>query len=231
MRVCSAGDTPLLCAESRLARAGTSRAGTAWGTCPSGEERQGIPCLVGERITVLGVDPRHAQRPPHEPVHQFAQLLLDRVGPLGRTLDIQREDAPVRAILRVTNLAVDGSSRPGHPLSSATISLWEKPGSDRLPPPQRLATYARLFCTNRSFGPDGLRLLREDELTSRSAKKRPSFTRNSWRCATGPSLRMVAASPPGEGSAGRSGVSLTGRRSASYVPTHPIRLRMPTSRT
>ena len=57
------------------------------------------------------------------------------------------------------------------PLSSATISLWEKPGSDRLPPPQRLATYARLFCTNRSFGPDGLRLLREDELTEQEREK------------------------------------------------------------
>ena len=32
-------------------------------------------------------------------------------------------------------------------LSIATVSLWEKPGSNRLPPPQRLATYARLFCT------------------------------------------------------------------------------------
>ena len=36
-------------------------------------------------------------------------------------------------------------------LSSATVSLWEKPGSDRLPPPPRLAAYARLFCTSRSF--------------------------------------------------------------------------------
>lgn len=51
------------------------------------------------------------------------------------------------------------------PLSIATISLWEKSGSDRLPPPQRLAAYARLFCTSRSFAPDGARLLRDDELT------------------------------------------------------------------
>lgn len=50
------------------------------------------------------------------------------------------------------------------PLSIATISQWEKPGSGRLPPPQRLAAYARLFCTSRSFSSGAPRLLREDEL-------------------------------------------------------------------
>lgn len=51
------------------------------------------------------------------------------------------------------------------PLSIATISQWEKPGSGRLPPPQRLEAYARLFCTSRSFASGGPRLLREDELS------------------------------------------------------------------
>jgi transcriptional regulator with XRE-family HTH domain len=50
-------------------------------------------------------------------------------------------------------------------ISIATISLWEKPGSDRLPPAQRLEAYARLFCTSRSFGGDRPRLLSPDELT------------------------------------------------------------------
>jgi len=50
-------------------------------------------------------------------------------------------------------------------LSSATVSLWEKPGSDRLPPPPRLAAYARLFCTSRSFTSGTPRLLRDEELT------------------------------------------------------------------
>jgi transcriptional regulator with XRE-family HTH domain len=50
------------------------------------------------------------------------------------------------------------------PLSTATISLWEKPGGDRLPPPQRLAAYARLFCTSRSFDGGDPRLLDDDEL-------------------------------------------------------------------
>ncbi len=51
------------------------------------------------------------------------------------------------------------------PLSIATISLWEKPGSDRLPPPGRLEAYARLFCTDRSFSSGTPRLLRDEELT------------------------------------------------------------------
>ena len=51
------------------------------------------------------------------------------------------------------------------PLSIPTISQWEKPGSDRLPPAQRLATYARLFCTSRSFDGDRPRLLSPGELT------------------------------------------------------------------
>jgi transcriptional regulator with XRE-family HTH domain len=50
------------------------------------------------------------------------------------------------------------------PPSITAVSLWEKPGSNRLPPPQRLAAYARLFCTSRSFGSGAPRLLRDDEL-------------------------------------------------------------------
>jgi transcriptional regulator with XRE-family HTH domain len=50
-------------------------------------------------------------------------------------------------------------------LSIATISLWEKPDSDRLPPVHRLAAYARLFCTGRSFASGAPGLLRDDELT------------------------------------------------------------------
>jgi transcriptional regulator with XRE-family HTH domain len=50
-------------------------------------------------------------------------------------------------------------------LSIATISLWEKPSSGRLPPAQRLEVYSRLFCTSRSFEGDRTRLLRSSELT------------------------------------------------------------------
>ena len=57
------------------------------------------------------------------------------------------------------------------PLSIATISLWEKPGSDRLPPPQRLEAYARLFCTSRSFEGDRPRLLKSNELTEQERER------------------------------------------------------------
>jgi transcriptional regulator with XRE-family HTH domain len=57
------------------------------------------------------------------------------------------------------------------PLSIATVSLWEKPGCDRLPPAQRLAAYARLFCTNRSFDGDRARLLSSGELTEQERER------------------------------------------------------------
>jgi transcriptional regulator with XRE-family HTH domain len=56
-------------------------------------------------------------------------------------------------------------------LSIATISLWEKPGSDRLPPPQRLEAYSRLFCTSRSFDSDRPHLLRSNELTEQERER------------------------------------------------------------
>jgi transcriptional regulator with XRE-family HTH domain len=55
--------------------------------------------------------------------------------------------------------------------SDATISLWEKPGSDRLPPAPRLAAYARLFCTSRSFAGDRPRLLGPGELTEQERER------------------------------------------------------------
>jgi transcriptional regulator with XRE-family HTH domain len=55
--------------------------------------------------------------------------------------------------------------------SDATISLWEKPGSDRLPPPQRLEAYSRLFCTSRSFDGDRPRLLSSNDLTEQERER------------------------------------------------------------
>jgi len=69
----------------------------------------------------------------------------------------ERENLTQKQVARV----LGGSD----PLSIASVSLWEKPGSDRLPPAQRLAAYARLFCTSRSFDGDEPRLLSPDELT------------------------------------------------------------------
>ncbi len=56
-------------------------------------------------------------------------------------------------------------------LSIATISQWEKPGSGRLPPPNRLEAYARLFCTGRSFTSGAPRLLREGELSEQERER------------------------------------------------------------
>lgn len=56
-------------------------------------------------------------------------------------------------------------------LSIATVSLWEKPGSGRLPPPPRLAAYARLFCTSRSFASGAPRLLRDEDLTEQERER------------------------------------------------------------
>jgi transcriptional regulator with XRE-family HTH domain len=54
---------------------------------------------------------------------------------------------------------------PDRKLSNATISQWENSDSGRLPPLQRLAAYARLFCTARSFESEVPRLLRDEEVT------------------------------------------------------------------
>ena len=56
-------------------------------------------------------------------------------------------------------------------LSIATVSLWEKPGSDRLPTPPRLEAYARLFCSSRSFEGDRPRLLSAGELTEQERER------------------------------------------------------------
>jgi transcriptional regulator with XRE-family HTH domain len=52
-----------------------------------------------------------------------------------------------------------------------TISSWENSSPERLPPLDRLAVYARLFSTERSFESEGPRLLRDDELTEMELKK------------------------------------------------------------
>jgi hypothetical protein len=50
-------------------------------------------------------------------------------------------------------------------LSTSAISMWEKPGSGRIPPQGRLVSYAQLFCTPRSFE-GGARMLGMTELTA-----------------------------------------------------------------
>jgi transcriptional regulator with XRE-family HTH domain len=72
---------------------------------------------------------------------------------------------------RLTQKQLAGVLGGSDSLSIATVSLWEKPGSDRLPPAQRLAIYARLFCTSRSFDGDRPRLLSPGELTEQERER------------------------------------------------------------
>jgi transcriptional regulator with XRE-family HTH domain len=89
-----------------------------------------------------------------------ARRLADRLRELR-----EREFRPLTQ--RVLAKALGGTES----LSIATISLWEKPDSGRLPPPARLAAYARLFCTSRSFASGTPRLLRDSDLTEEERDK------------------------------------------------------------
>ena len=62
---------------------------------------------------------------------------------LARRLRELREQGVVR--LTQTKLGRALADETG--LSAASISMWEKPDSGRLPPRPRLEAYARLFCT------------------------------------------------------------------------------------
>ena len=62
------------------------------------------------------------------------------------------------------------------PLSPAAISMWENPGSGRLPPVSRLEAYALLFCTPRSFE-GGVHMLSVGELTREELDRREDLRR------------------------------------------------------
>jgi len=81
---------------------------------------------------------------------------------LARRLRELRERGVVR--LTQTELGRALADDTG-PLSAASISMWEKPDGERLPPASRLEAYARLFCTRRSFESRPPRMLADGELT------------------------------------------------------------------
>jgi transcriptional regulator with XRE-family HTH domain len=114
------------------------------------------------------------------------------------------------------------------PLSVATISQWENPGSGRLPPPQRLAMYARLFCTGRSFASGAPRLLGDDELTEQEREREGDLYTELLALREG---ALPAPDPAPARLSALSGSSPTRQRSASYVLKHPTRLRTPTNTT
>lgn len=97
-----------------------------------------------------------SDRPPTAPGTLAARLRALRERELTRRLT---QDELARAL---------GGAEP---LSAAAISTWENPSSGRLPPRHRLVAYARLFCTNRSFGPQGPRQLADEELTDEERRR------------------------------------------------------------
>lgn len=83
----------------------------------------------------------------------------------ARRLAERLRDLREREFRPLTQRALGKALGGSEPLSIATISLWENPSSDRLPPPQRLRAYARLFCSDRSFATAIPHLLEDSELT------------------------------------------------------------------
>jgi transcriptional regulator with XRE-family HTH domain len=80
---------------------------------------------------------------------------------LGRRLRTLREQAPTNLTQKNLASVLGGSA--------SMISMEEN--GERLPSPSRLARYARLFCTPRSFADDGLKLLAEAELTEEEVEQ------------------------------------------------------------
>jgi transcriptional regulator with XRE-family HTH domain len=83
-------------------------------------------------------------------------------------------------------------------LSDATISQWETAGSGRLPPEQRLAAYAQLFCTSRSFASGTPRLLREEELSEQERERKAELYAELLELRER-ALETQAATSPGAG--------------------------------
>jgi hypothetical protein len=83
----------------------------------------------------------------------------------ARRLAERLRDLREREFRPLTQKVLAKALSDSEPLSTPTISQWEKPSSERLPPPQRLRAYARLFCSSRSFASATPRRLRDDELT------------------------------------------------------------------
>lgn len=81
---------------------------------------------------------------------------------LNERLKELRKDKGLTQVELARVLSSEGSVR------DPTISSWEK---DKLPTPERLDAYARLFCTDRSFESGDPRLLRNGELTEKEKQK------------------------------------------------------------
>ena len=83
---------------------------------------------------------------------------------LAHTLRDLRESAWPDQVLTQAQLAAVLSSEGGR-VASATLSSWESTTNPKTPPPARISTYARFFCTPRSLEGEP-HLIPENQLTS-----------------------------------------------------------------
>lgn len=84
-------------------------------------------------------------------------------GSLAERLRALRE----REYRRLTQKEVAGALE----VAPSTVSSWEKTGSDAVPSADRLAAYARLFCTSQSFASGNVGLLPDEKLTEQERQK------------------------------------------------------------
>ena len=104
-------------------------------------------------------------------------IASDYTGSGAKGLADRLRDLREREFARLTQTDLGQAiGDPGSPLSPATISAWENPGSGRLVPQQRLASYARLFCTPRSFEGGRPHLIEADDLTSDERERMTELT-------------------------------------------------------
>jgi Helix-turn-helix domain len=93
-------------------------------------------------------------------------IASDQTGPGARGLADRLRDLREREFARLTQADLGQAiGDPGQPVSPATVSAWENPGSGRTAPLPRLVSYARLFCTPRSFEGGAPHLIEDGDLT------------------------------------------------------------------
>jgi Helix-turn-helix domain len=91
---------------------------------------------------------------------------VGQTGSGAKGLTDRLRDLREREFVRLTQTDLGQAiGDPGSAVSPAAISAWENPGSGRLVPQSRLASYARLFCTPRSFEDGAAHLIAEEDLT------------------------------------------------------------------
>jgi hypothetical protein len=121
----------------------------------------------------------------------------EQIGSGAKGLADRLRDLREREFARLTQTDLGQAiGDPGNPLSPAAISAWENPGSGRLVPQQRLASYARLFCTPRSFEGGVPHLIEDDDLTPDERRRMTELQDELLGLREGAAVRQVAQTAP-----------------------------------